>query len=77
VPSVRKTRSAGAQAALAAAVLLTVLLAAALAPLAVAAHQNPATTAIEMLRVTLPFAAVGMIVAWRQPRNPIGWLMLC
>jgi hypothetical protein len=74
---VRKTRSAGAQAALAAAGLLTVLLAAALAPLAVAAHQNPATIAIEMLGVTLPFAAVGMIVAWRQPRNPIGWLMLC
>ena len=77
VPFVRKTRSARAEAALAAAGLLTVLLAAALAPLAAAAHQNPATTATETLGVTLPFAVVGMIVALRQPRNPIGWLMLC
>lgn len=77
MPSVGKTRPAGAKAALAAAGLLTVLLAAAMAPLAVAAHQNPATTVTESLAVTLPFAAVGMIVAWRQPRNPIGWLMLC
>jgi hypothetical protein len=77
VPSVGKTRTAGAKAALAAAGLLIVLLAAVAAPLAVAGHQNPATTAPESLAVTLPFAAVGMLVAWRQPRNPIGWLMLC
>lgn len=67
--------SAG-EAALATAGLLTVLLAGAMAPLAVAAHQNPATTVPETLAVTLPFAAVGLIVAWRQRRNPIGWLML-
>ena len=77
MPSVGKTRPACAKAALAAAGLLTVLLAAAMAPLAVAAHENPAATVTELLAVTLPFAAVGMIVAWRQPRNPIGWLMLC
>jgi hypothetical protein len=76
VPFVGKTQSVGAEAALAAG-LLTVLLAAAMAPLAVAAHQNPATTVTETLGVTLPFAAVGMIVAARQPRNPVGWLMLC
>ena len=63
--------------ALAAAGLLTVLLASALAPLAVAGHENPATTAPETLAVTLPFAAVGLLIARRQPRNPVGWLMLC
>jgi hypothetical protein len=26
--------------------------------------------------VTLPFAAVGLVVARRQPRNPIGWIFL-
>jgi hypothetical protein len=36
-----------------------------------------ATTVTESLAVTLSFAPVGMIVAWRQPRNPIGWFMLC
>ena len=76
MPFVGKTQSVGAEAAFAAG-LLTVLLAAAMAPLAVAAHQNPATTVTETLGVTLPFAAVGMIVAARQPRNPVGWLMLC
>ena len=39
-------------------------------------HQNPATTAPELLAVTLPFAVVGLLVAWRQRGNPIGWLML-
>jgi hypothetical protein len=57
--------------------LLTVVLTSAAAPLAVAAHQNPVTTATGLLAVTLPFAVVGLFVAWRQPRNPIGWLMLC
>jgi hypothetical protein len=76
VPSVRKTRSWGATVALAAAGLLALLLAVAAAPLAIAAHQNPATTATELLAVTLPFAAVGLLVARRLPRNPIGWLML-
>ena len=56
---------------------LIVLLAAAAIPLAVAAHQNPAANTVELLAVTLPFAATGLIVAMRQPRNPVGWLMLC
>jgi hypothetical protein len=67
---------AAPKAALAAAGSVTLLLAAALAPLAVAAHQNPITGATETLAVTLPFAVVGIIVAWRRPGNPIGWLML-
>jgi hypothetical protein len=72
-----RMRPSGAKVALAAAGLLTVLLALAAAPLAAAGHQNPATTATETLAVTLSFAAAGLIVALRQPRNPIGWLMLC
>jgi hypothetical protein len=70
------TRSRGAKAGLAAAGLLTIALAAVVAPLAVAGHQNAATTTPELLAVTLPFAGVGLLVAWRRPRNPIGWLML-
>jgi hypothetical protein len=76
VPLVKATRLSGAGLALAAG-LLTVLLASALVPLAVAGHENPATNAPETLAVTLPFAAVGMLVARRQPGNPVGWLMLC
>jgi hypothetical protein len=26
--------------------------------------------------VTAPFAAVGLVVAWRKPGNPLGWIML-
>ncbi len=77
MPSVRKTRPWGATVALAVAGLLIVLLASAAAPLAVAGHQNPVTTATGLLAVTLPFAAVGLFVAWRRPANPVGWLMLC
>ena len=28
------------------------------------------------LLIFAPFAAVGVLVAFRQPRNPIGWIML-
>ena len=52
--------------AVAAAGLLTVLLAMAAAPPAAAAHQNPATT--ESLAVTLAFAAVGLPGARREIR---------
>ena len=76
MPCVGGTRSWRAKAAPAAAGLLTIVLAAVAAPLAVAGHQNPATTAPELLAVTLPFAVVGLLVAWRQRGNPIGWLML-
>src|SRR5579862_1148551 len=76
VPAVGMKRRTGATAALAAGVL-AVLLAAVLVPLAFAAHQNPAANATETAAVTLPFAAVGVLVARRQPGNPIGWLMLC
>jgi hypothetical protein len=54
---------------------LVVLLAVALVPLAVAAgHDLP--TAGEGIAITMPFAAVGVLVARRQPGNVIGWLMI-
>jgi hypothetical protein len=54
---------------------LVVLLAAAVIPLNVLARQNALATAA-LLAITLPMGAVGLIVARRQPGNPIGWLLL-
>ena len=50
-----------------------VLLLAASFPLAGLAHHSVAATSGVLLA---PFAGVGVLVAYRQPRNPIGWLML-
>ena len=55
---------------------LTVLLAAALVPLSLAARQNPLATGGANVVIALSFAAVGLVVAWHRPQNPIGWLML-
>jgi hypothetical protein len=55
---------------------LTVLLAAALIPLSLAARQNPLATEGANIVGVLSFAAAGLVVAWHRPRNPIGWLML-
>ncbi len=51
------------------------LLAAALVPLSLLARQSPMVNGGEALS-TIPFAAVGFVIARRQPRNPIGWLLL-
>jgi hypothetical protein len=42
-------------------------------PLAPLAHQ---WSAVGQPLLMIPFAAVGTLVAYRQPRNPIGWLLL-
>jgi hypothetical protein len=55
---------------------LTVLLAVALIPLSLAARQNPLTTGGPNVVIGASFAAVGLVVAWHRPQNPIGWLML-
>lgn len=47
----------------------------AVVPLAVVAHQFTASDVLPVL-ITLPFAAVGLGVAQRQQRNPIGWILL-
>jgi hypothetical protein len=55
--------------------VVVALLAVALVPLAMAARHNPLTSG-EGVAFTLPFAAVGVLVARRQPGNVIGWLMI-
>ena len=46
------------------------LLAAAAVPLAIASH------ALSQGIIVIPFGVLGYIVARRQPRNPIGWILL-
>jgi hypothetical protein len=55
---------------------LTLLLAAALVPLSLAARQNPLAAGGTYVVLGVSFGAVGLLVAWHRPRNPIGWLML-
>jgi hypothetical protein len=43
-------------------------------PLATLAHHL--SDSLPILLATTSFAAVGCFVAYRQPRNPVGWLML-
>jgi hypothetical protein len=47
-----------------------VLLAAAAVPMAIAGHDLPQGI------IVIPFGCVGYVVARRQPRNPIGWILL-
>ena len=56
--------------------LLVVLLAAAVIPLSLAARQNPLASGGPQFAIAVPFAVVGLVVAWHRPRNLIGWLML-
>jgi hypothetical protein len=51
------------------------LLAAAVIPLSMLAHQSVLANATQLI-TGLPLGVVGFIVARRQPRNPIGWLLL-
>jgi hypothetical protein len=55
--------------------VVVALLAVALVLLAIAARHNPLTSG-EGMAITVPFAAVGVLVARRQPGNVIGWLMI-
>jgi hypothetical protein len=46
-------------------------------PLAAVAHQSLAATGGSVpVWVSAPLAAVGFVVAWRKPGNPLGWIIL-
>jgi hypothetical protein len=55
--------------------VVVMLLAAAVIPLSVLARQNLLANAA-LLAISVPMCAVGLIVARRQPGNPIGWLLM-
>ena len=61
-------------AALAAGVV-TVLLLVAAAVFSSAAHQFKLSD-LGQVALLLSFAVVGVVVAWHQPRNPMGWVVL-
>jgi hypothetical protein len=54
---------------------LTLLATAASVPLSVAARQSVLGNAIQDLVSSLPYAAVGIVVIRRLPRNSVGWLL--
>jgi len=47
-----------------------------LAEVAVNHQRADDRTGLALLLMLWVIAAVGLVVAWHQPRNPIGWLML-
>ena len=57
-------------------VVLAVLLAAASVPLYAMTHQNWLVNGIGNIVVAVLFAVVGFVIVRRQPRNPIGWILL-
>jgi hypothetical protein len=56
-------------------VLVVLLLAAATIVLSWSVGRDLLENAGQPLLVTVPFAVVGVVVARRQPRNPMGWLL--
>jgi hypothetical protein len=60
----------------AALVALTALLAAASVPLYAMTHQNWLVNGIGNIVGAVLFAVVGFVIVRRQPRNPIGWILL-
>jgi len=56
--------------------VLTLLLALASVPLAVLAHRFSGSNTAAPDVFALMFTSVGVVIARRQPRNPIGWLLL-
>ncbi len=34
------------------------------------------TVAVPLMAIVLPFVAVGALVAWRRPENPVGWILM-
>jgi hypothetical protein len=54
---------------------LTLLATAASVPLSMAARQSVLGNSIQNLVSSLPYAAVGIVVIQKLPRNPVGWLL--
>jgi hypothetical protein len=73
LPGPTGARSPSSLVALLASVVLVVLVVA-IVPLAYAAHET--VDAVFPIAFAPAFGAVGVIVALRQPRNPIGWILL-
>ena len=79
MPTAGAARRFGLTAPAACAVIGVVVLALFIAamPLAGLAHQSlNASSASLPVWVTAPFAVVGLVLAWRRPANPVGWIML-
>jgi hypothetical protein len=55
---------------------LLLVLAAAAVPLARLAHQSLNATGSLPVWALAPFAVVGLVLAWRKPGNPLGWIIL-
>jgi hypothetical protein len=70
----RHRRIARPGAALAVGVIIVILIAAAAAVAAVTGQLTLASAAEVLLY--LAFGLVGLVVAWHQPRNPMGWVLL-
>jgi hypothetical protein len=72
----RRSRVASPATALVISVLVLALTIAAV-PLASLARQSlNASSGSLPVWITAPFAIVGLVVAWRKPGNPLGWIML-
>jgi hypothetical protein len=56
--------------------VLVVLLAGASVPLYAVTHRNVLAAGGENIALAVIFGSAGLVIARRQPRNPIGWLML-
>jgi hypothetical protein len=70
-------RERPAQAAVLAGGVALLALAAAAVPLARLAHQNlDASGGSVPVWAVAPLGVVGLVVAWRRPGNPLGWIML-
>jgi di/tricarboxylate transporter len=73
-PGLRRLRP-GPKAMANSAGILVLMVVVAIFPLSAAAHEGMLSNASQVV-VFLPIAGVGLVVARRLPRNPIGWLLL-
>jgi len=55
---------------------LVLALAVAVVPLSMLARHDVVTQSLQAYCLVVPVAVVALIIAWRRPGNPIGWLLL-